>query len=209
MLRVVTDKATRSPLHRLLLAAGFGGLLFIITYAIFGALAPNYSSMRETISALEFTSFGLAQRINFLMFGLLLCAFAVGLRFELNGGRASRLIPFFQLLSGIAVIGDAIFIYNPLHLVCDLVAFNSALLVLFLFAWRFRNDIRWKGWGAYSIITALLMIAFLTAFGFANHEGGPAGAMEKLATIMRSLWSVLLTIRLLAGARLDGQIEIS
>jgi hypothetical protein len=94
-------------------------------------------------------------------------------------------------------------------LICDLIAFNSALLVLFLFAWRFWNDRRWKGWAAYSIITALLMMAFLTAFGFANHAGGPAGAMEKVATVWRSLWSALLTAKLLAGARLDPAVRSS
>jgi hypothetical protein len=170
---------------------------------ILGALAPNYNPVRETISALEFTTLSMVQRINFFVFGLLLCAFAVGLRLELDRGRGARLIPLFQFLSGIAVIGDALFIHDPLHLVCDLIAFNSALLVLFLFAWRFRSDIRWKGWGAYSIVTALLMMAFLTAFGFANHVGGPAGAMEKLATATRTLWSALLTAKLLAGGRLD------
>jgi hypothetical protein len=43
-------------------------------------------------------------------------------------------------------------------LVCDLIAFNSSLVVLFLFAWRFSGDSRWKGSTAYSILTALLMI---------------------------------------------------
>lgn len=203
MAQLVMGKAARSQIHKLLLAAGFGGLVFIATYAILGAFAPNYSSVRDTISALEFTAFGLAQRINFFVFGLLLCAFAVGLRLELIHGRGARLIPLFQFLSGIAVIGDALYIHNPLHLVSDLIAFNSALFVLFLFAWRFRNDIRWKGWDIYSIVTALLMMAFLAAFGFANHGGGPAGAMEKLATAVRSLWSALLTAKLLAGTRLN------
>jgi hypothetical protein len=203
MTETVTINAARSQRHRLLLATGFGGLLFIVTYVILGALAPNYNPVRETISALEFTTLSMVQRINFFVFGLLLCAFAVGLRLELDRGRGARLIPLFQFLSGIAVIGDALFIHDPLHLVCDLIAFNSALLVLFLFAWRFRSDIRWKGWGAYSIVTALLMMAFLTAFGFANHVGGPAGAMEKLATATRTLWSALLTAKLLAGGRLD------
>jgi hypothetical protein len=48
-----------------------------------------------------------------------------------------------------------------------------------------------------------LMMAFLTAFGFANHLGGPAGAMEKLATSTRTLWSVVLTVKLLGGTRLE------
>lgn len=203
MAETVTGIATRSRIHRLLLAAGFASPLFFVTYVILGTLAPNYSSVRETISALEFTTLGIAQRINFFSLGVLLCAFAAGLRLELNRGRGARLIPLFQFLAGIAVIGDALFIHNPLHMVSDLIAFNSALLVLFLFAWRFWNDERWNGWGIYSLATALLMMAFLAAFGFANHVGGPAGAMEKLATATRALWSALLTAKLLAGARLE------
>jgi hypothetical protein len=74
--------------------------------------------------------------------------------------------------------GDAIFIHEPLHMVRDLIAFNSALLVLFLFAWRVSGDNRWKGWTAYSIPTSLLMMAFLTAFGIANHLGDPAELLQ-------------------------------
>jgi Protein of unknown function (DUF998) len=203
MTQTVMGSAIRTQTHTLLLATGFGSLLFMVTYLILGALAPNYRPAHDTISALEFTTLSVAQRVNFSVFGLLLCAFALGLRLELPSGRGARLIPLFQLFAGIGVIGDALFIHDPLHFLCDLIAFNSGLVVLFLFAWRFRSDIRWKGWDIYSIATALLMMGFLTAFGIANHAGGPAGAMEKLATATRTLWSALLTTKLLAGARLD------
>lgn len=192
----------RSSLHTLLLTAGFAGVLFILTFVVLGALAPNYSSVRETISSLEFTSLGTGQRINFFIFGLLLCAFGAGLRRELKRGRGALFIPFFQVFSGISVIGDAVFIHPPLHLVCDLIAFNSTLLVLFGFAWVFHQNPLWKSWTAFTIATALLMTALLTAFGFANHLGGPAGLMEKLATLVRTVWSVLFTGKLLLGSRL-------
>jgi hypothetical protein len=193
----------RSALQKILLAAGFSGVVFFLVFTILGALAPNYSFARDTISALEFTPLSVGQRANFFVFGLLLCAFAAGLRGELARGRGGVIIPLFQLLSGIGVIGDAVFIHNPLHLVCDLIAFNSALLVLFTFAWRFRCQVRWKGWSAYSLFTAILMMAFLAAFGAANHLGGPAGLLEKLAASTRTLWSAILVARLLAGASLD------
>ncbi len=195
-------KNVRSGSQLFLLATGFAGILFIVAYVTLGLLAPGYNSVRDTISALEFTTLGAAQRANFFVYGLLLCAFAAGLRRELAGGRGAFLIPFFQAVAGVGVIGDAIFIFEPLHLACDLVAFNSSLLVLFLFAWRFRRESGWKGWAAYSIVTALAMMAFLTAFGFANHLGGPAGLMEKLATCTRTLWSSLFIIRLLRGKSL-------
>jgi hypothetical protein len=184
------------------LAAGFGGVLFALTFLVLGAIAPSYDALRETISALEFTPLGFAQRINFFVFGLMLMAFALALHRELGAGRGAVLIPTFQCLSGIGVAGDAIFIHEPLHLVCDLMAFNSALLVLLLFAWRFSGDSQWKGWTAFSILTALLMMAFLTAFGVANHFGGPAGAFEKLASLTRTFWSVVLVGKLYSGRRL-------
>lgn len=195
----------RSSLQTFLLATGFAGLLFITSFSLLGLLAPGYNSLRDTISALEFTSLGAEQRANFFVFGLLLCAFAAGLRTELGKGRGAVLIPAFQALAGIGVIGDAIFIDDPMHLVCDLIAFNSSLIVLFLFAWRLSHESRWKGWSAYSIVTAFIMMAFLTAFGIANHLGGPAGLMEKLASCIRILWSAWLTARLLTGKHLEAE----
>ena len=186
----------------LLLVAGCGGILFIATFVVLGFLTPGYNSLRDTISALELTPFKPAQQINFFVFGVLICMFALGLRREMQEGFGAVLIPFIQFLDGLSVIGDAVFIRPVPHLVCDLIAFNGALCVLFLFAWRFRRDPRWRGWTAYSILTAIAMMALLFGFGVANHLGGPAGLMEKLATVVRITWSLLLVARLLVGARL-------
>jgi hypothetical protein len=49
------------------------------------------------------------------------------------------------------------------------------------------------------------MMALLFGFGMANHLGGPAGLMEKLATVVRTTWPVLLVARLLAGSRLGSR----
>lgn len=197
------DRRIRSRSTTWMLLAGFGGIPFILTYAVLGFLTPSYNSLHDTISSLELTSFGLVQQINFFVFGALLCVFALGLRREMLQGFGAALIPAIQFVDGLGVIGDAIFVRSTPHLACDLVAFNAALCVLFLFAWRFRRDPRWHGWTAYSFLTAIAMMALLFGFGMANHLGGPAGLMEKLATIVRTSWSVLFVSRLLAGARLS------
>lgn len=201
------ETTRRSTTQKVLLATGFAGVLFIGTFVVLGALAPNYSSLREAISALEFTSLSMLQRANFFFFGLLLCVFAVALRRELRPGPGDVVVPLFQTIAGLAVIGDAIFIHFPLHVTCDFIAFLSTLTVLFAFAWLFRRDPNWRGWTQYTIATAVLMMLFLTAFGYANHPHAspalPAGLMEKLVTAIRTLWSVLFTARLLSGARLN------
>lgn len=195
-------QAPRSLTQNLLLACGFSGILFVAVFVILGELAYNYKPVQDTISSLEFSSAGFAQRINFFIFGLLLVAFAFALRAELPSGRSARLIPLFQFISGLAVSLDGVFAYDPLHLTFDLIAFIATLLVLVLFAWRFWPQRRWRTWAYYTIATALLMVVFLTAFGLNKHPGEPGGLMEKLATFTRSLWSMLLTIALFRGARL-------
>lgn len=195
-------KTTCSAPQVFLLATGFSGVLFIVVFVLLGLLAPGYRTAYDAISSLEFSTLGAAQQANFFVFGLLLCLFAVGLRRELVGGRGALLIPIFQAIGGLGVIGDALFIRDPLHTAFDLVAFNSALIVLFLFAWRFRREPRWKGWTTYSVLTGIAMMVFLAAFGAANHLGGPAGIFEKLATCTRTLWSAIFVIRVLKGTSL-------
>lgn len=192
----------RSRTSTLLLFAGYSGILFIATFVALGLLTPGYNSTRDTISALELTPVHLAQQANFFVFGVFICIFSLGLRRELLNGFGSVLIPMLQFLGGLGVIGDAVFINPRPHLACDLLVFNSALCVLFLFAWRFRRDPHWRGWSAYSFLSAIAMMALLFCFGRANHFGGPAGLFEKLASTVRTLWSILLVTRLLAGARL-------
>ena len=195
-------QTTRARATTLLLCGGFGGILFVVTFVVLGLITPGYSLLRDTISALELTPLGMAQQANFFVFGILICMFAVGLWREMQEGFGVVLIPVFQFLGGLGVIGDALFIHDGPHLACDLVAFNSSLCVLFLFAWRFRRDPRWSGWSTYSILTAVAMMALLFGFGMANHLGGPAGLLEKLAATVRTVWSALLVTRLLGGAML-------
>jgi len=192
----------RSKTKTVLLASGFGGILFVTTFVVLGLITPAYDSLHGTISALEFTSAADLQRLNFLLFGLLTITFAVALLRELQSGRGSVTIPVFQALAGVGLIGDAIFIHEPLHLVCDLIAFNASMAVLLLFAWRFHGDTRWPGWTRYCILTVILMMGFLSAFGIALRLGGPAGLFEKLATLTRAIWSVTLVRSLYRGRQL-------
>jgi hypothetical membrane protein len=198
------DVRPRRPwtLSILLASGAAAGIIFIAAFSVLGVVSPGYDFMRNTISALELTSVGLAQQANFIVFGSLMICFALGLRIELRNGKGAAVIPLFQSLSACAVIGDGIFVHEPMHMSCDLVAFNATLATLFMFAWRFWKDPLWKGWTSYSIATAVLMMGFLGAFGISNGHGGPAGAFEKLAVATRTTWSVLLVTKLLRGERL-------
>jgi hypothetical membrane protein len=195
---------TPRPLfHNILLSCGIAGsILFTVFYFIEASLVPGFSSTRQTISDLELVNNGWMQSANFIMMGILTCFFTVGLRLELRKGAMAVWLPFFQLLVALGVIASGIFIYNPLHTIASMVAFIPLIICFFLFARLFKGDPRWRGWAAYSIISAVLMMAFLYLFGMEKANGGPAGLYERLVVLVRSVWSLIFTIRLLKGVRL-------
>ena len=124
------NQDTRSALDPLLLYAGVRGMVFALSFTLLVAVPPGYHLTPDTNSFLELTQFGWLQLANSLCCGGSLFAFALGLRRELGLGKGSILIPVLQSTSAIGVVGAGLFSGPPLHLVCDLLAFNSAVAVL-------------------------------------------------------------------------------
>ena len=199
--------SSRSVAQTLLLSCGIlASVLFTATYLIEGALHPGYDLMRQTISSLELVSNGWTQQVNFIVYGLLLGVFAVGIRKELFGGFGATVFPILQVLIALGLIISGIFVFEPLHTTGDYITFLSAVIGLFVIARRFAQERHWGiGWAVYSIGSALLMMGFLAAFGIALGHGGPAGLFERLAGLVRSIWTILFVGRLLIEARLSPQ----
>ena len=200
----------QSVVQRLLLACGVvGPVIFIATFLIEGATRLGYNSLLLPVSALENGPLGWMQVANFIVFGLFIGGFAVGLRKALVGGIGVIWLPLLEGFVALGLIGDGIFTHDPLHTVCDILTFTSALLVCLIFARRIAGDSRWRGWAIYSIVTGILLVAFLITFGVAMTHNGPAGLFEKLAILVRAIWTVLLAARLLAGTSLSPQDNAS
>jgi Protein of unknown function (DUF998) len=64
-----------------LLACGvIAGPLFVAAFLVEGATRAHYDPLRHPVSSLAFGDSGWTQRANFLVTGLLMLAFAIGLR---------------------------------------------------------------------------------------------------------------------------------
>lgn len=109
-----------------------------------------------------------------------------------------------EVIVALGLIGDGIFLTDPYHTICDIVTFTAGMLVSFVFAGRVARDPRWHGWTVYSIATGILLVVFLILFGVAMTHHGPDGLFERLATLVRSIWTIFLAARLLAGTRLSS-----
>jgi hypothetical membrane protein len=139
------------------------------------------------------------------MLGCFIILFAFGLRKELHAGYGFIALPALQILVAIGLILSGIFIREPLHTPSSIISFISLIISFFVFSKRFGKDIRWKGWAVYSIMSGIGMMIFLYLFGYAKSHSGPAGLFERLVVAVRSLWSLLFTIRILRGVRLSPQ----
>ncbi len=194
----VGRSARQSVLQRILLACGLvGPILFTATYLINGALHPGYDLLRQPISTLDLLANGWIQSANFIIFGLLIACFAVALRKELVRGFGATWIPLLQGLVALGLLISGVFVHDPLHTSGDILSFSALVASCFVFARRFAMDSRWRGWATYSIVTGVFILLFIIAFGVAQSHHGFAGLFERLAIIVRSIWTILLAARLL------------
>lgn len=64
----------------LLLCGALGGPLFVVAFIIEGATRADYDPLRHPVSSLALGDSGWMQTTNFFVMGLLMLAYAVGLR---------------------------------------------------------------------------------------------------------------------------------
>jgi hypothetical membrane protein len=202
---------------RLLLACGaIGPPLFIVVFLIEGAARPNYSAWHDFVSLLSLGEQGWMQITNFLICGVLVFCFAIGLRSVLHPGKGSTWGPILLGIFGLSLIGAGLFVpdsllgYPPgapststlhgiLHMVVSLVAFISLPAACFVLARRFAGDPAWRGWALYSIATGILVLVFFVAADVvaSPNPNAPAGLVQRFSIITGWGWIALLALRLM------------
>ncbi len=198
----------RSLGDNILLSCGISGsLLFTFIYSFDGLLHQGYSGIYSAISDLELLRYGWIQSLNFVIFGIFVFLFGIGLRRELQSGTAAFWLPFLQTLVALGLVISGIFIYNPIHTMGAMLSLISLVICFFVFAAKFYHDPRWKGWTLFSIISGVLMMIFLGQFGYAKSHNGPAGIYERLVVLTRLIWSLFFTIRIIKGIRLTPALR--
>jgi hypothetical membrane protein len=202
---------------RLLLAGGaIGPLLFMVVFLIEGATRPHYSVWQDAVSALELGEGGWMQSTNFIVCGVLVVGFAIGLRLLLRTGRGSTWGPILLGIFGLCLIGAGIFVTDPglgypheastitltvhgtLHSLFSLGGFISLPAACFVLARRDAADRASRGWAWYSVVTGLLVVVFLVLTAVAIALNGPAGLTQRIFLIVGWSWIAGLSIRLMS-----------
>jgi Protein of unknown function (DUF998) len=153
----------------------FALIVVVLTVAQYGFMVdlgwdPIGASDVPWPSGLALGPLGWLQVLNFILFGLALMVFAVGLhRGVAARARGSVIGPVLLMVAGVALVLSA-FKTDPslsggpqtwhglIHGLAFLLLVLSLLLSFLLLWWRLRRDPRWRGYDLYTIITAVLYV---------------------------------------------------
>jgi hypothetical membrane protein len=177
----------------------------------------EYSPVKETVSALEAGPNGWVQQVNFVIFGLLTIAFAIGLRIGVRRTRPAVVGTALLTVSGVGLLLAAVFplredgagvTYDPGgHFVAGVMFFMTSAVGLIVMSRGLARDPRWANIASYTLVAGAVALAGFFLLGFLVipddallHEW--AGLAQRLL-ILCVLFPcrVVLSIRLLRIAR--------
>ena len=209
--------AGRRPLLGLLAAAGvIGPILFTVTFLAQGLFRPEYSHVAEPVSALAAGPNGWIQNANFLVFGPLMIAFAIGLHLGIRPTRQGVVGPGLMALSGLGLILAGVFPwaldargdYNvpPGHIAGAYMAFLFAGLGLIVLSRRMVRDPSWRSLASYSLGSGIAVaVLFLATGPLAVPDDAPlhewAGLLQRATVAVWFACTIILGLRLLRVAR--------
>jgi hypothetical membrane protein len=210
------DRVTR----RLLAAGAVGPPLFVAVFLVDGATRPGYDPTYHPVSALSLGDRGWLQITSFVVTGLLMLGFAVGLRRALQPGPAARWAPYLVGAYGLALVLSGVFVMDPLrgyppgtppgdpvglswhhdlHDAVGVVVFIAApLACLGLARWFAVRPAR-RAWAGYCLATGIAGLALFGWFGAAweaDHE--LTGLLQRVTIVVGWSWFPAVALRLLA-----------
>lgn len=219
-MNIDNKQADDVKIKRLLICGAIAGPLFVITFLIEGATRADYNALRHPVSSLALGDFGWMQVANFIVAGLLMVVFSLGLWLALRPRRASIWGPLLVAVWGIGLLGAGIFLTDPvsgyppgtpdlllnptahgaLHDQFSLIGFLALTVACFVFSYRFARQGE-RGWALYSAVTGILFPVgiVLASAAFSQDQGLVTfgGLLQRVTVTIGWTWLTLLAIHLL------------
>jgi hypothetical membrane protein len=206
----------RSVTAALAVAGIAGPVIFAVVALVQSLLRPERSLVADPISALAAGPSGWVQDVNFLVFGLLMIAYAIGLHLGVRPTRRSMVGLAFLVLSGVGLVWAGLFPSTDatgarwddrvLHIVAFPTTFLGAGIGLIVMSRRMAGDPRWRSLATYALATGIAMLLLLLAGGgLVRVPGAPLHPWWGLFQwVLLAVWfpcMVVLALRLLRVAR--------
>ena len=166
--------------------------LFFGVIVLEGLLRPDFHATTMFISELALGSRGFVQIVNFVIFGLSILLFSMGVAFAFGTTRAGRIGVTLLVIVGICEVAAGVFVIDPVpvsgltfspvaigphhmihskfHYVVSSVAFFLAptCMFFFVFADRFAKDATWRTFRRWSLVLGIAMASGLVLMKLAT-----------------------------------------
>jgi hypothetical membrane protein len=200
------DRVTKSLL-------GYGvvaGPFYVIVALAQIVTREGFDPLRHQWSLLANGGPGWIQIANFVLTGLMVIAFAVGLRRALAGGVGAKWAPLLVGVYGVSLIAAGVFRADPalgfpvgtpdgpgeiswhglLHFASGGVGFTCLAVACFVVARRYATENR-KGWAVFSRLTG---VVFLAGFAMVASSGGNQAANVAFTAAIILVWGWTTTV---------------
>src|SRR5262249_233733 len=170
-----------------------GGLVFTGVYLAEGATRAGYRALAQPISALSLGPGGWVQQLNFVIFGVLVCASAAGWRAALAPGRGGVAFPVLRVAAGVGLVMDGLFAQDPsggyppgaraavptvhgqVHTLFAMITITALASGCFVLAARFAAEPSWRRWAVFAAAAGGAAVGFIAPVGAPGGHGGGAG----------------------------------
>jgi hypothetical protein len=219
-------------INGLLTCGAMAGPLFVITFLLEGAMRADYNPLRHPVSSLALGDFGWMQVANFVLAGLLMLAFAIGLWIILRPQRGSTWGPLLVAIWGGGLLCAGIFLTDPvsgyppgspniplnptaqgaLHDQISLLGFLALTITCFVFRYYFATRGE-RGWAMYSALTGILfpLGIVLSSMAFSQNTSLVAfgGLIQRVTITLGWTWLTLLAIHVRKSVAVSSNLPTS
>jgi hypothetical protein len=192
-------------------------LIFVGVFTVEGVLRNGYDPMRMYISALSLGNRGWIQISNFIVLGLLLFIFTLGLSKEFRSGKASRggiitlyIISVLFFISGPFVMdptetpADQMSVHGLIHGLSGGIVFLLMPIIIFIFLRRFFSDNNWQSFRWWTLILGVIEATGVIIFTYVskipveqNAYINYLGLFQRIALIPFMVWVFIFGIEIL------------
>ena len=191
-------------------AGMLGPALFTISFTVNGFLQPGYEPARRYISELSIGPHGWIQIVSFMLLGICLILFALGLRASFPRHKASSVlfmvIAVCYFFSGpfvtdpMAMFDNQQTLHGTVHGILGAIVFSLSAASCFVLWRRFRADENWKSLSAFSLAAGIAMAVLIVLMKIGQLRAGPladyAGVVQRCCLVTSYVWIFAISLNM-------------
>ena len=195
-------------------------VLMLVLWTVASLMRPGYDQLSQYGSELGTGPNAIIMNANFVVTGLLIIAFAIGLFENIRGGSWAQMSSILLGVFGAGELVGGLFPCDPgcpiaaqsvfqlAHNVDAVIAFVAITLAPLLVSLGLSRDDRWRDYRSYSLVTGLLAIGLFLVFS-ATSIGylGYVGLFQRLFLALPFLWIEVIATRLLRISGHDPSVR--